>query len=147
MKIPEIFLSEFWELWSMICAIAFGLSIGLVVRLASSRCLTFFTRTKSFPELAAFSKADQERLLREASKEAFGALSFVPILVFLASWWVAAAFLRTLEKVTALPVWAAAVMIGLLSGLSYWLGRRLEVDRVRVFLKKIIDEQNGKTSA
>ncbi len=148
MNIPEIFLRELWDLWWYICAVAVGFLIGaLVVPSASRDWRTFFISTKSFPELAAFTKDDQQRLLREASREAFGALSFVPILVALALFWVGAASVWTLHKVTALPLWVAAVLGGLFFGLGCWLARRLEAHRVRPFLKKLIDGQNGKSVA
>ncbi|MBI5571168.1 MAG: hypothetical protein HY914_14590 [Desulfomonile tiedjei] len=150
MNIPEIFLREFWELWPMTRALLIGSLIGLVVRLASNGGGTLITPTKSYPELAAFSKDDQLRLLREACREAFSALSFVPILVFLASWWVGAALLRTLVKVTAPPEWVVILLIGLFfglfSGLGYWLARRLEAHRVRPFLKKLIDVNDSNPS-
>jgi hypothetical protein len=147
MNIPEVFLREFWETWPMTCAVAVGLLIGLVVRLASNGGGTFIAPPKSFPELAAFTKDDQQRLLREASREAFSALSFVPVLVFPAFVWVGIALALTLEKVTALPGWAAGFLPPLFGGLGYWLARRLEAHRVRRFLKKLIDGQNGKPVA
>jgi hypothetical protein len=148
MNIPEIFLHELLEeLWWFLCASAVGALIGVLGRLASSRCRTFFNRTGSFPELAVFTKDDQQRLLREASREAFGALSFVPILVVLAFWWVGFALGLTLQKVTALPAWVLEVLAVLFLVLGGWLGRRLEAHRVRPFLKKLIDGQNGKSVA
>lgn len=147
MKIPEIFLHEFWELWPYICAAVVGCSTGWLLRLAANGYRTFFTHTKSFPELAAFTEDDQRRLLREASTEAFSALSFVPILVFLAFWWGGSALACVLQKVAALPEWVVILLGGLFAGLGYWLGRRLETHRVRPFLKKLIDGQKGKTVA
>ena len=150
MNIPEIFLSELWEIRWFSCAVAVGLSIGVLVRFVSfvsNGCLTFFNRTESFPELSAFTKDDQQRLLRDASLEAFSALSFVPILVGPAFLLGGFALALTLQKVTALPAWGAAVLTGLFFGLGWWLARRLEARRVRPFLKKLIDGQNGKTVA
>jgi hypothetical protein len=147
MNIPEIFLREFWDIRWWISALAFAFLIGLVIRLASNGGGTFIAPTKSFPELAAFAKDDQERLLREASREAFSALSFVPILVVLAFWWVAAAVGATVQEVTALSYWVGFVLSVLFGVLGFWLAQRLEAHRVRPFLKKLIDGQNGKSVA
>jgi hypothetical protein len=146
MNIPEIFLHELWETWWWwICVGPVGLSICVLIRLASRR-RTFYNGPESFPELAAFTKDDQQRLLREASREAFGALSFVPVLVFLAFWWGAPALGMTLRKVTV-PAWVVIVLLPVFLGLGHWLARRLEAHRVRPFLKKRIDRQNSKTVA
>jgi hypothetical protein len=147
MNIPDIFLHALRETWPTVCAVAVGSLIGLVILLASSRCRTFFNNTKSFPELAAFTKDDQQRFLREASKEAFSALSFVPVLVLLALCWVGFALGLTLEKVTALSHWVAFVLPTLFAVLGFWVAGRLEAHRVRPFLKKLIDGQNGKSVA
>ena len=141
MNIPEIFLQAWRNIWWLLCASAVGALIAVLGRLASSPCRTFFNFTESFPELAAFTKYDQERLLREASREAFGALSFVPILVNLTLWWVGAVTAWTLANVAALPAWVAAILGSLFIVLGGWLGRRLEAHRVRPFLKKLIDGQ------
>jgi hypothetical protein len=146
MSIPEIFLHELMEKWWMACAVAAGLLIVGLVRFALSRCQTFFNDTKSFPELAAFSKDDQQRLLREASRWAFGALSFVPPLVFVAFWWGGLAVALTFQKVTATSHWVG-FLAGLFVVLGFRLARRLEAHRVRPFLKKQIDGQNGKSVA
>jgi hypothetical protein len=147
MNIPEIFLAELWDTRWYILITVIGLLIGLVIRLASNGGGTFMASTKSFPELAAYTKDDQQRLLREASEEAFSALSFVPVLVLFAFLWVDTALRATLEEVTALPGWVAFVLFGLFGGLGVWLAWRLEVHRVRPFLKKLIDGQNGKSVA
>jgi hypothetical protein len=147
MSIPEIFLQALREMWWLACAGAVGLLIRFVGRLASSHCRTFYTRAKSFPELAALTKNDQQRLLREASREAFSALSFVPDLVFLAFWWGGFALARTLRTVTATSYWVEFVLTGLFIVLGHWLAERLEVHRVRPFLKKLIDGQSGKSVA
>jgi len=147
MNIPEIFLREFWETWPSACAVAVGLLIGLVVRLASNGGGTFIAPTKSFPELAAFTKDDQLRLLRDASLEAFSALSFVPILALFAFACGLPALARTLQNVTALSGSVVILLTCLFLVLVYWLARRLEAHRVRPFLKKLIDGQNGRTVA
>jgi ABC-type amino acid transport system permease subunit len=147
MNIPGIFVREFWDISWLIWAFVLGSLIGLVIRLASNGGGTFMAPTKSFPELAAFTKDDQQRFLREASKKAFSALSFVPVLVVLAFLWVGFALAATVQKVTALPVWAVCVLPPLFGGLGFWLGGRLEAHRVRPFLKKLIDGQNGKSVA
>ncbi|MFZ5864880.1 MAG: hypothetical protein ACOYXY_03270 [Thermodesulfobacteriota bacterium] len=147
MNIPEILLQALREIWWLLCAAAVGALIVVLERLALSRCRTFFNRTGSFPELAPFTKDDQQRLLREASREAFSVLSFVPVLVLLTLWWVGAVVAWTLANVAALPAWVAAVLGSLFIGLGGWLGRRLEAHRVRPFLKKVIDGQNGKSVA
>jgi hypothetical protein len=147
MNIPEVFLHELMEKWWLGCGAAVGLLSRFVLNMASSRCRTFYTRAKSFPELAAFSKDDQQRLLAEASRKAFSALSFVPVLVFLALCWGGFALMSTLLKVNALPLWVAMVFAGLFLPLGLWLTERLEAHRVRPFLKKLIDGQNGKSVA
>jgi hypothetical protein len=149
-NILEIFLRELWEPWWWICAVAVVISIAVLVRFASKGYLTFFTSTGSFPELAAFTKDDQLRLLREASREVFSALTFVPILVFIAFLMGGLALARTLQEVTALNDWVVIVLIVLpclFAGLGIWLGHRLEARSVRPFLRKLIDRQNGKTVA
>jgi hypothetical protein len=146
-NIPEIFLRELWETWPMACAVAVGSLIGVVIRLASNGGGTFIAPTKSFPELVAFTKDDQRRLLCDACRETFSALSFAPELVVLAFVWGGWALARTLEKVIALPGWAAGFLPVLFGGLGFWLGGRLEAHRVRPFLKKLIEGQNGKTVA
>ncbi len=61
MSILEIFLREFWDIRWLILPIVIGSLIGLVIRLASNGGGTFIAPTKSFPELAAFTKDDQHR--------------------------------------------------------------------------------------
>jgi sterol desaturase/sphingolipid hydroxylase (fatty acid hydroxylase superfamily) len=139
-------MTELWESWPMFCVGSIGFAIGLLLRLASGY-RTFFTHTKSFPELAAFTEDDQRTLLHEASTEAFSALSFVPILVLFAFWWGGPALAWVLLKVTALPEWIVIVLPVLFIGLGYWLGRRLEAHRVKPFLEQLIDGQNSKTVA
>lgn len=147
MNIPEIFLHELWETWRMICSLAVGFSIGMLVHFVSKGCHTFFTRAQSFPEFAAFTKDDQQSLLGEASREAFSALSIVPILVLFAFCSGGDVLIRTLQKVTSLPEWVVLVLFVQFVGFGHWLARRLEAQRVRPFLKKLIDGQNGKTEA
>jgi hypothetical protein len=148
MNIPDIFLDQLWKLLPSFCAVAPLMSIGfLVLRFLTNNCLLFLVHPQSFPELAAFTEDEQQRLLSDASMEAFSALSFVPMLVLFATFWVGFALIETLKKVTALPVWVLMVLFGLFLGLAGWLGGRTEVHRVRPFLKKLIDGQTGKTVA
>jgi hypothetical protein len=140
MNILEIFLHAWRERWWFLCGTTMIFLVVLVGRFASSR--TFFNDTKSFPELGAFSKDDQQRLLREASREAFSALSFVPPLIALAFFWVGFTLALTLVKVTARVVLTCLFVV-----FGGWLARRLEAHRVRPFLKKLIDGQNGKSVA
>ncbi len=143
MNTLRVFFGEFWGIF---IGVAIGAScVWLARRLASNGYLPFIG-PKFFPELSAFGKKDQRRLLHKASAIAFRHWeSFVPIPVFAVTFSVGIAVGLTIPKVTTLPdslwsrVLSGALFAALFGAIASWLASRLTARYLRPFLKECIE--------
>ena len=139
MNTLQIFFGEFWPIFF---GVSFGLSLVWLARRFASDGHLPFIGPKSFTELADFPKAEQKRLLHEASKEASGHWrSFVPVILFAVLFSFGFAVGRTLPKVTTLhdSFWVHIVFACPFAVFGGSLAGRLEVRYVRSFLRSCIE--------
>ncbi len=136
----QIFLSAFWPVF-IGTAVALSL-VRFFKRVSASNASPLFTGPKSFPELAAFTKAEQIELLNQAAREAFhGGRWFFPILIFSGVLASGLALGYVLPLVTAFPhsLWAWVSVGVVFGGFGSALVARLERRYLRPVLRKMIE--------
>ena len=135
MKFIEVFLSAFWP--AFIGSLV-GWSVAWLAKRAASETVLPFLGPKSFKVLSSFPEGEQNRLLHDAIKEAFGRWRWlIEFVLFPLTFSFAAVLGSTLVKVivAAGPSWISACSAGAFAGLAFWLVNRLEVRYLKPFLE------------
>ncbi len=142
MNTLRIFFGEFWPAF---VGVSVSLSfVWLARRFASDGYLPFIG-PKSFTELADYSKEEQNRLLHEATAEAFRHWrSFLPGAVLAICFATGAAIAHTLPRFTTIPdsPWITLPLVMVFAGFGAWLAGTLTTRCVRPFLRACIEKSH-----
>ena len=146
MEAAKIFLEQF-------CPTFIGITLGasfawwLLTRVRADARLPFLAGP--FPELSAYGKEEQRRLLHEASVMAFPHWRlFVPVIVLAGCVGTGAAVGHVLSETDTIPdsLWIRMGIAAVCGVLGYWLTCWMTTRYVRQFLRTCLERRNQKAT-